>query len=617
MVVRPLAPCVDPDRGTLEVNERDIDNLLDLTFRIHPANDDQGPVSGGGREADQELNPGVFRDRYFYRRRRLLGLWIRALGPGRRDRAGGDRNDAEREGWLENRHRGRPANRSSLSYWPDFEIRATTFFSDSIRNRKSLSCQPLNRSPTLQQTVVGYLDFNFDLAEGETLEPDPDRVGEIEMMLPDEVTYFGFPGSRRDKWDPIRQSRVGFHILDRARACHEETPRPIVTDALYLSCLQEKSPAGMNAVVPKLCDRLVLLPMAECIDPKIDYLPTIVEDIRRLAELSSWIHPNNDGDLDTFDGRTTFNDLTSTFYASILATAHYLLGDRLSPEVRRLIENEIRRRIFEPFEVRIKSGRDVYWWVKVTHNWNSFCLANYVCCALLLKEARHERAWYIALAEELIKYSEKGFPESGFYTEGVSYWGGGFGHYLFLSEMIRSATGGRIDWLKKPIAKKMSRFGARVEIQNNVYPAFGDSLYGHRPPPWLVHWMNNRIDPEREERYLDISIDSFEQVRNVRYLMLLFHQVDPEAAFAGAPVVAIREWFEDVQFLICRPWRRSDSSLAATFNGVHNGVNHSHNDVGAFTVVVGEVELIVDPGKETYNARTFSRKRYESGLLNS
>ena len=129
--------------------------------------------------------------------------------------------------------------------------------------------------------------------------------------------------------------------------------------------------------------------------------------------------------------------------------------------------------------------------------------------------------------------------------------------------------------------------------------------------------MNNRIDPVRDERFLDIPIDSFEQVRNIRYLMLLFHQVDPEAAFAGSPVVAAREWFEDVQFLICRPGKRSDTHLAATFNGVHNGVNHSHNDVGAFTVVVDDVELIADPGKEVYNSRTFSRERYESGLLNS
>ncbi|RKX33420.1 MAG: hypothetical protein DRP71_10405 [Verrucomicrobia bacterium] len=464
---------------------------------------------------------------------------------------------------------------------------------------------------------MGVLDFNFDLAEGKTLEPDPARVREIAAMLPDEVTYFGFPGSRRDMWDPIGQTRGSRHILDRARVSFDEDPRPVVSDALYLSCLEQNSPAGMNAVVPRLCDRLVLLPMAECIDPAVGYLQLIVEDIRRMAELSSWIHPNNDGKRDTFDGRTTFNDLTSTFYACILATGDYLLADRLDLGLRSLIRSEIDRRLFRPFEDRITSGRDIYWWVKVTHNWNSFCLANFVCCALLLKESKQERAWYIALAEDLIKYSEEGFPESGFYTEGISYWGGGFGHYLFLSEMIRTVTGGRIDWLKKPIAEKMSRFGARAEIQKGVYPAFGDSPCDFRPPPWLVHWMNNRIDSERGSRHMDDRIDSFEQVRNVRYLMLLFHQVDPEAAYAGPPIDGMREWFEDVQYLICRPGKDSAGRIAATISGVHNGVNHSHNDVGAFTVIVDEVELITDPGKEVYSARTFSRERYESGLLNS
>jgi hypothetical protein len=51
--------------------------------------------------------------------------------------------------------------------------------------------------------------------------------------------------------------------------------------------------------------------------------------------------------------------------------------------------------------------------------------------------------------------------------------------------------------------------------------------------------------------------------------------------------------------------------------GGHNGVNHNHNDLGTFSVLVGTDELLTDPGAETYTARTFSARRYESNLLNS
>jgi hypothetical protein len=46
-------------------------------------------------------------------------------------------------------------------------------------------------------------------------------------------------------------------------------------------------------------------------------------------------------------------------------------------------------------------------------------------------------------------------------------------------------------------------------------------------------------------------------------------------------------------------------------------VNHNHNDLGTFTVAIGNRYLICDPGLETYTDRTFSPQRYQSDLLNS
>ena len=103
---------------------------------------------------------------------------------------------------------------------------------------------------------------------------------------------------------------------------------------------------------------------------------------------------------------------------------------------------------------------------------------------------------------------------------------------------------------------------------------------------------------------------------------MLFHQVDVNAAYAeerGSERrgTSLREWWEDVQFLICRPRPDAAVRLASTLKGGDNGVNHNHNDLGAFTVLVGNRELLTDPGAEVYTERTFSSRRYESDLLNS
>ena len=78
-----------------------------------------------------------------------------------------------------------------------------------------------------------------------------------------------------------------------------------------------------------------------------------------------------------------------------------------------------------------------------------------------------------------------------------------------------------------------------------------------------------------------------------------------------------RSWFEQAGILICRPLKGSSCRLATAIIGNDNGVNHNHNDVGSYIVVLNGQVLIVDPGGETYTARTFGPHRYESNVLNS
>ena len=243
-----------------------------------------------------------------------------------------------------------------------------------------------------------------------------------------------------------------------------------------------------------------------------------------------------------------------------------------------------------------------------------------LACALRLKEDPRERAWYVGVVEKLIRHSEDGFEPSGFYLEGVAYWVYGFSHYILAAELVRAVTGGGIDWLKQPRVEAVSHFGYRMEIQDKAYPTFADCKRDVLPAQWIMHWLNNRKDPEREVRVTGTPTAAFDpihyQFAEIIH-MLLFHQVDLNQAYAGDEVRGLREWFEDVQFLICRPRPGGQSRMAATFKGGHNGANHNHNDLGTFTVLLGREELLTDPGAEVYTKRTFSVQRYEGNLLNS
>jgi hypothetical protein len=471
---------------------------------------------------------------------------------------------------------------------------------------------------------MGVGDINFDLPDGESFAPDPLRVSELKAMMPSGPFHLGVPATERAHWDLVREHEIGRQILRDARAEFEKDPRIFITDEIYLECLEKKDPAPFNTRTASGRGRISLLILAECLEPTGEYLPAIIDDINRASRMKSWIHPGNDTNRDTFEGRSIFNDLASVHLGSSLVAAEYLLGKRLPAETRRLIRSEVRRRVLDPFRRRIESGKDVYWWVTVTHNWNSVCVLYTTACALALLNDADDRAWYLATAAKLIRYSEDGFEESGFYTEGVGYWIYGFGSYTVLAEIVRTVTGGRIDWMSNPLVDRMTRFGRRMEIQDGVYPSFADCRSDVVTPAWLDFWMYNRIDDgidnARQGAAGEVQIDSSKGPpygSMLPALVRLFHQKDFRTINVRTRETPLREWFDDVQFLICRPRADARVRFASTFMGGHNGVNHNHNDLGSFSVVIGSDPLLTDPGAEVYTRRTFSERRYESNILNS
>jgi len=467
---------------------------------------------------------------------------------------------------------------------------------------------------------MGQGDFNFDLPPGESYAPTPARVAELARMMPAAPFHLGVPATDREIWNRLGGLGVARRIRAEARTAAEMDPRPQITDELYLETLEKKDPTLFNLTNAGARGRFAVMVLSECLDPTGEYLPIIEDDILRASRLKSWIHPGNDSNRDTFEGRSIFNGLTSVHLGANLAGALYLLGDRLTPTSRTLVREQVIRRVLDPYKQRMESGKDIYWWARVTHNWNSVCVLYTTICALALLEDPMERAWYLGVAERLIRYSEEGFEESGFYTEGVGYWTYGFGSYVVLAEIVRAVTGGEIDWMQKPRVEPMSRFGRRMEIHDRAYPSFADCRSDVVTPPWLDFWMHNRAEPNRTQPPTGTKVDPFAGTPALAMhplLMVLFQLEEPGIVHTFKDASGLREWFDDVQFLICRPRLGSEVPLASTFKGGHNGVNHNHNDLGAFTVLIGDRELLTDPGAEAYTGRTFSHRRYESDLLNS
>jgi hypothetical protein len=447
-------------------------------------------------------------------------------------------------------------------------------------------------------------------------EIDENRIREISTLLPEKPAGFGLPIGERSAWDALAEKESFKRIITEAEKLLR-SPISEQPDELYLDFSRTGNRTRWQRVSGRRRSRVRTFVLAECLENKGRFVPAFEEIVKVLCSERTWVMPAHDSDLTNFHGKSVDIDLGSSSLAWSLATADYLLADKLSPETRRLIRDNLERRIFQPYRDMVSGKREKNWWMTGTNNWNAVCLASVTGSALAVIDSRETRALFIAAAEGYSKNFLEGFTDDGYCSEGLGYWNYGFGYYIMLSELIYQATDGKVDLLQDAKVKQAATFGSRIEIINGVYPAFADCSIRARPSSLLMYFISRR---------LGLGLRNWEQIDLVSAGGSLYESMMysfPNSASRSLPAQnasqgpGIRSWFENAGILICRPARNSASSLAVALKGGHNNEHHNHNDVGSFVVVLADKPLLLDPGGEVYTARTFSGRRYESKVLNS
>ncbi|MCC6125392.1 MAG: heparinase II/III family protein [Pirellulales bacterium] len=449
--------------------------------------------------------------------------------------------------------------------------------------------------------------------------PEPARVEFYRKLLPDLPRGVGAPISDRKAWEEIagRSADVRRIVADAEAAL--EKPMPEMTDDLYLDYTRTGNRNRGQAVLGERHGRLRSLVLAECLANEGRYLPAIEATIRALAAEKSWLMPAHDSSLRNFKGETVEIDLAVAGFGWQFATAKYWLGEKLSPEVRKLMADELERRVFAPFTGMVNDGKPRRWWLNMINNWNAVCLAGVTGAALAELESRERRAFFAAAAEKYVESFLNSFTSDGYCSEGVGYWNYGFGHFIMLAETLKQASGGKVDWMAEKRIEPIALFGRRMEILPGIYPSFADCDEDDRPDVTFMAYLSRRYGwglPEREQsagRRSAMRKDSLFEVG----LFAFSNSLARVRPVEKPPEWTLRDWFSDAGILICRPSAADRHALGAALKGGHNAENHNHNDVGSFIVALGKSKPLTDPGAEVYTARTFSSRRYESNVLNS
>ena len=428
--------------------------------------------------------------------------------------------------------------------------------------------------------------------------PEAKRIEEIAAMLPEKPQGFGPKITDRAAWKKIAASPQFKDAVSKAEELMNE-PLPELTEELFADFSKTGNRTRAQKVIAIRQQRYPTLVIAECIENKGRFLPAIEKAIRAICSDKTWVLPAHDWKLRNYKGTERDIDLRSSNQGFNLATVDYWLGDRLSDDVRKVMRAKIDEQVFVPFENSVKTGKPRLWWLTHTNNWNAVCLAGVTGTALTLVESPEDRAFYVAAAEKNIVNSTAGYTADGYCTEGVGYWSYGFGHQMMLGEMVRRATGGKIDMLEDDKIRLIAQFTSRMQIVPGIYPPFADCPVGATPDEGLIALVNRRYgfaksDAGQGEVNQNIGPDSW------LFSIGMFSFDDPTMKTVepkeDAPARPLRAWFPETGILICRPG--GDGTFGAALKGGNNSEHHNHNDVGSYMIALAGETPLIDPGAE-------------------
>ena len=406
--------------------------------------------------------------------------------------------------------------------------------------------------------------------------PTARRIDELAQLLPAVPCGLGDPIGSRGRWDELAKLPTAKACITRAEP-FLASPPPAVPDELYLEFSRTGNRSNYERPYAQRTGRISALVLAECLENQGRFLPAIERDLLAMCDERSWVMPAHDAGLTNFKGTQLYIDLGSSARAWLLATADWLLGDRLTPAVRERLRAECRRRVLDVYLQAVRAGElRGNWWLRTTNNWNAVCTASVVGTALALAPDRRERAEFLAGMEISNPFFISGFTDDGYCSEGMGYWDYGFGHFMMLGDLVLKATDGKLNIFAGDA--KLVRIGAfpqNLLIQAGVAPAFADCGVNPRPSTPALALIHRHL-PEA----VPAPVPCEPLGSLIHTGLFAFEAAALAAAGAAAgtpPPLPLHTWFDQAGILVSRSAAEVQPAFGAAFKGGHNAEHHNHN----------------------------------------
>ena len=459
----------------------------------------------------------------------------------------------------------------------------------------------------------------------------------------DSITSFNkdiFPDiNNRSKWENIPSDFK--ELLLNIAENYKDYDWPIVKAYNYRRFQIDGDRLSYEVVHFERRRALQSLVLAQCILGKEDetYKPDILNGIMAICEESYWgasahntssdykephlmllpdrLHPN----IDLFAAET----------GSLMAWTMHLLADafgEVSIPLWERVRFEIKDRILDQF-----MGDNFYWWMGLNgsfvNNWNPWITGNIVSCILLSSE--NDDAIYRGMWKSFYVLDNyyNALPDDGGCDEGVSYWFSA-GNALFQALYTwYHATNGVINFFDDEKIKKIGRYIVTAHVADNCFLNFADGNHTYKLNPFYITLFGKYIKDNEMISLGKMLSKKYDKTRLANgsrakgtielrfYLKSILEELFEEMPDTAEEVSHETEMIlPDLQMAQIRQNKDSKGFVIGAKGG-NNDESHNHNDVGSFIAYFNGIPLLIDPGVETYSAKTFSAQRYDIWTMQS
>lgn len=411
----------------------------------------------------------------------------------------------------------------------------------------------------------------------------------------------------RSIWDAIGNKTALVTEAETAMG----TPLPLLTASLYLD--SKRTGQYDRYMQPRDHRRTLLasLLLGEGVENTGRFLDSILDLVWAICEETTWCLPSYLSDLQ--DVAQPQLDLGAAITGLSLAELDAILGDRLHPALKQRIRYEVDRRLLVPYLTQIE------WWMFSTptyavNNWAAVCSGNIAGAALYLLDDRIRLARILAQAIHSLDNFLKSFGEEGVSTEGIGYWGYGFGNYVIFADLIDRYTNGGIDLFDAPQMRTIATFPLQTMLSPGHFVSFSDCDHRVRIPESLLSFLSKRLEmPDLAQlaacQLEDAADDRHEPTWRVRDVLWHIDSVGPSSI---RPLeLNTRDWYPGIQWLISRMAPNNSAALVVAIKGGHNDELHNQNDLGSMIIHRDGENLITDLGRGRYVKGYFDEHRYE------